>query len=173
MPAGPAFIFDPPLTVFLCDDEGPPRQKEIPMQVSVVLQDKGSEVVTVGPELVLTEVVALLDRHRIGAVIVSSDGRHIDGVLSERDIVRVLAADGPSALQRTCRDVMTSEVYTCHPDSTVEALMSVMTDRRFRHVPVVLDGELVGVVSIGDVVKSRISMLENETQVLHEYIANP
>lgn len=143
------------------------------MQVSVVLQDKGSEVVTVDPELVLSEVVALLDRHRIGAVVVSSDGRHIEGVLSERDIIRALAADGPSALQRSTSDVMTSEVYTCHPDSNVDALMSVMTDRRVRHVPVLADGELAGVVSIGDVVKSRISVLENETQVLHEYIANP
>lgn len=143
------------------------------MQVSVVLQDKGSEVVTVGPELVLSEVIDLLDRHRIGAVIVSADGRHIDGVLSERDIVGALASDGPSALGRTSGEVMTTEVYTCHPDSTVEALMSVMTDRRVRHVPVVVDGELAGVVSIGDVVKSRISVLENETQVLHDYIQSP
>lgn len=143
------------------------------MQVSVVLQDKGSAVVTVDPELLLAEVVALLDRHRIGAVVVSADGRHIDGVLSERDVVRALAADGPSALERKTREVMTAEVYTCDPDSTVEALMSVMTERRFRHVPVVVDGELAGVVSIGDVVKSRISALENETQVLHEYIQNP
>ncbi len=143
------------------------------MQVSVVLQDKGSEVITVGPDLLLAEVVALLDRHRIGAVIVSTDGRHIDGVLSERDIVRALAAAGPSALELRSREVMTAEVYTCDPDSTVEALMSVMTERRFRHVPVVVDGQLAGVVSIGDVVKSRISALENETQVLHEYIQNP
>ena len=143
------------------------------MQVSVVLQDKGSEVITVGPDLVLADVIALLDRHRIGAVIVSADGRHIDGVLSERDIVRALAADGPSALESTSRSVMTSEVYTCDPDSTVETLMSVMTERRCRHVPVVIDGELAGVVSIGDVVKSRISALEIETQVLHEYIQNP
>ncbi|MEO6989147.1 MAG: CBS domain-containing protein [Aquihabitans sp.] len=143
------------------------------MHVSVVLQDKGSEVITVGPQMILADVVALLHRHRIGAVIVSSDGQHIEGVLTERDVIRVLADEGPSALQRPTREVMTSEVFTCHPDSTVEALMSVMTERRFRHVPVVLDGVLAGVVSIGDVVKSRISMLENETQVLHEYIHNP
>lgn len=143
------------------------------MQVSFVLQDKGSEVVTVDPQLALSEVVALLHRHRIGAVIVSADGVHIDGVLSERDIIGALATDGPSALQSLARDVMSADVYTCSLDSNVESLMSVMTERRVRHVPVVRDGALAGVVSIGDVVKSRISVLETETQVLHQYIANP
>lgn len=143
------------------------------MLVSLVLQDKGAEVVTTGPATTLADVVALLDARRIGAVVVSADGRHIDGVVSERDIVAALARSGPDALDLTAGEVMVTDVFTCHLDTTVESLMSDMTERRVRHIPVVVDGELSGVVSIGDVVKSRISMLEHETQVLHDYIANP
>ena len=143
------------------------------MQVSVVLQAKGSDVVTADPATSLTEVISVLSSRRIGAVVVSADGRHIDGVLTERDIVEVLAHEGPSALDRTASEVMTSDVYTCDPNTTVEELMSAMTDRRVRHIPVVVDGELSGVVSIGDVVKNRISYLEHETEALHSYISNP
>ena len=143
------------------------------MQVSVLLQNKGFGVVTVGPDASVAEVVAVLGEHRIGAVLVSTDGRTIDGVLSERDIVRGLARDGAAVLAATARDLMTAEVVTCQPDTTVEEVMGLMTDRRIRHVPVLVEGEVVGVVSIGDVVKDRISSLEHETKVLHEYIANP
>lgn len=143
------------------------------MQVSVLLQDKGSEVVTVAPDDMTVDVVALLAERRIGAVVVSVDGTAIDGVLSERDIVRALATEGSAALERPVAHWMTSTVVTCTPDSTVEQLMATMTDRRIRHVPVVIDGALGGVISIGDVVKDRISALEHETKVLHEYIENP
>ncbi|HEX2577726.1 MAG TPA: CBS domain-containing protein [Aquihabitans sp.] len=143
------------------------------MQVSVLLQGKGGGVVTVGPDTPTSDVVATLAEHRIGAVVVSGDGQGIDGVLSERDVVRALAGHGVAALERPASAWMTTEVVTCGLDTTVEQLMATMTDRRIRHVPVVVDGVLAGVVSIGDVVKDRISALEHETQVLHDYIANP
>ncbi|MGI8711484.1 MAG: CBS domain-containing protein [Acidimicrobiales bacterium] len=143
------------------------------MQVRVLLQGKGSDVVAVRPDATLAEVVDVLARHRIGAVVVSGDQVHVDGVLSERDIVRVLAEQGAAALEQPARSAMTSDVVTCEPDATVEDLMSVMTTGRFRHIPVVVGDRLAGVVSIGDIVKDRISSLEQETKVLHDYISNP
>ncbi|CAN5636642.1 CBS domain-containing protein [soil metagenome] len=143
------------------------------MQVSVLLQSKGSEVVTVGPRDRVADVLATLAERHIGAVIVSADGRRIDGICSERDVVRALARHGSSVLDAPVDSLMTTRVVTCQPDTTVEELMSTMTDHRIRHVPVVVEGALAGVVSIGDVVKDRIAALEHETQVLHEYIANP
>ena len=143
------------------------------MQVSVMLQRKGSDVVTVAPETLVGEVVKILTDHRIGAVVVTRDGSAIDGVLSERDVVSSLAERGPAALDMPCHEVMTTQVVTCEPDTTVEELMTAMTERRVRHVPVLVDGRLAGVVSIGDVVKDRISGLELETQTLHDYIARP
>lgn len=143
------------------------------MQVSVLLQTKGSTVVSVRPEVTVREVLEVLARHRIGAVVVTEDDRRIDGVLSERDVVQALARIGAAALDEPAASVMTSEVVTCEPDTTVEQLMSTMTDRRMRHVPVVVDGSLAGLVSIGDVVKHHIASLEQETRVLHDYIAHP
>lgn len=143
------------------------------MQVCVLLQSKGSEVVTVPPATTLADVVEVLCDHGIGAVVVTSDGRRIDGVLSERDVVRALRTDGPDALDRPASTVMSTEVVTCRLETTVEELMATMTDHRVRHVPVLVDGALAGLVSIGDVVKDRISALEHETKVLHDYIANP
>lgn len=144
------------------------------MQVRIVLQEKGTEVVTAAPNTSLRDVVAMLEQHRIGAVVISADGRHIDGIVSERDVVSALARDGAAALDRPAADVMTTgEACTCVPDDTVESLMETMTERRVRHIPVVVDGALAGVVSIGDVVKSRISVLEHETRALQDYISNP
>lgn len=143
------------------------------MQVSVLLQVKGSEVVTVAPERTVAEVLAVLADHRIGAVVVARDGDRIAGVLSERDIVRALAADGPAALDATADALMTADVVTCEPDTTVERLMQVMTERRIRHVPVVVDGRLAGLVSIGDVVKHRVATLEQEAEALQSYISHP
>lgn len=143
------------------------------MQVSVLLQNKGADVVTVRPDDTVAEAVRVLAVHRIGAVVVSADGETIDGVLSERDVVRALADRGASAIDLLARDLMSSEVVTCQPDTTVETLMSVMTERRIRHIPVVVDGRIAGLVSIGDVVKDRISALEHETKALHDYISNP
>jgi len=144
------------------------------VQVRIVLQEKGTDVVTTGPTTSLRDVVAMLDEHRIGALVVSGDGRHLDGIVSERDVVSALARHGADALDRTAGEVMsTGEVCTCVPDDTVESLMETMTERRVRHIPVVVDGALGGVVSIGDVVKSRISVLEHETRALQDYISNP
>lgn len=144
------------------------------MQVQIVLQEKGSDVVTTGLDTALRDVVALLDEHRIGAVVVSRDGVRLDGIVSERDVVRALARDGVGALDRSAREVMTTgELCTCRPDDTVESLMATMTEQRVRHIPVVVDGAIGGVVSIGDVVKSRISVLEHETRALQDYISNP
>ncbi len=143
------------------------------MQVSILLQTKGSDVVTVPPEVSTAQALEVLAEHQIGAVVVSDDGTTIAGVLSERDVVRALASHGVDALGEPVHRWMTTEVVSCQPDTTVEELMSTMTDRRIRHVPVLVDGVLAGVVSIGDVVKDRISALEHETQVLHDYIANP
>lgn len=143
------------------------------MQVSVLLQRKGSDVVTVAPDASVSQVLDVLAEHRIGAVVVSRDGIAMDGVLSERDVVRSLAAHGASALDSPCHQIMSTDIVTCEPDTTVEQLMSTMTERRVRHVPVVVDGRLSGLVSIGDVVKDRISGLEFETQALHDYISHP
>jgi CBS domain-containing protein len=142
------------------------------MQVNGLLAGKGSDVVTVGPDVTVERVASVLSDNRIGAVVVSGDGSAIDGIVSERDIVRALAGQGADALAQPASSIMTSEVVTCGPATTVEQLMGLMTERRIRHVPV-LDGErLGGIVSIGDVVKNRLSDLENETQVLHDYIAH-
>lgn len=144
------------------------------MQVKIVLQEKGSEVVSTGLETSLRDIVAILDQRRVGAVVVSRDGRTLDGIVSERDVVRALARDGAAALDRPAREVMTTgELSTCIPEDTVESLMSVMTERRARHIPVVVDGALEGLVSIGDVVKARIAVLEGEARAMHDYIANP
>ena len=143
------------------------------MQVSILLQAKGHEVVTVPPGATVADAVARLAEHRIGALVVSTDGHHIEGVLSERDVVRALAEHGTATLDLEVRALMTAEVVTRQPDTTVEELMSVMTERRIRHIPVVVDGDLAGVVSIGDVVKDRIAALEHETKALHDYISNP
>ncbi|MEJ7585089.1 MAG: CBS domain-containing protein [Acidimicrobiales bacterium] len=142
------------------------------MQVSTLLEAKGPEVVTAAPGDLVSAVAALLASHRIGAVVVSTDGKSIDGVVSERDIVRALADRGAPALDDPVSVIMTSEVFTCEPGTTVEQLMALMTDQRIRHVPVLVEGSLAGIVSIGDVVKDRMRDLENETQVLHEYIAH-
>lgn len=142
------------------------------MQVSGLLQGKGSDVVTVAPSAAVEQVAGLLSEHRIGAVVVSADGSSIDGIVSERDIVRALAAEGAGVLSQEASTIMTSDVFTCEPGTTVEQLMALMTERRIRHVPVLDGGGLSGIVSIGDVVKNRLSDLENETQVLHDYIAH-
>ncbi|MEZ5204133.1 MAG: CBS domain-containing protein [Acidimicrobiales bacterium] len=143
------------------------------MQVSVLLQSKGPEVVTVRPGRPITEVLEVLVEHRIGAVVVTGDDRTIDGIVSERDIVRAIASLGAGALSATASEVMATEVATCEPDTTVERLMEVMTEQRSRHMPVLVEGELVGLVSIGDVVKHRVASLEHEARALQDYITNP
>jgi CBS domain-containing protein len=139
------------------------------MRVRSILQEKGSWVATIAPTSTVAEAAQALAEHDVGALVVSSDGRTIEGILSERDIVRGLALD-PEVRSRDVAELMTSEVMTCAPDATVDALMAVMTDERVRHLPIVEDGALVGIISIGDVVKHRVQELQAEAQTLHDYI---
>jgi CBS domain-containing protein len=137
-----------------------------------ILRRKGRDVVTVAATDPVTAAVAVLGERNIGAVVVTADDRAIVGILSERDVVRALATEGPGTLQRTVGDLMTTEVTTCAPNTTNDELMAVMTEQRIRHIPVVDDeAGLVGIVSIGDVVKTRIGELETETETLHDYLS--
>ena len=141
------------------------------MLISEVLQRKGNAVSTVAPTATITEVLEALAQHSVGALVVSTDGKNVDGIISERDVVRTIAADGRDAVDRTAAEVMTREVVTCSKSATIEQLMTEMTERRFRHVPVTEDGQLVGIVSIGDVVNARVRNLETETRQLTNYIS--
>lgn len=135
-----------------------------------ILANKGRDVATIAPEATVGEAVAELAEFNVGALVVSSDGVHLSGIISERDIVRALARDGSGVLERTIADLMQSDVATCdgHSDST--EMMSLMTERRFRHLPVIEDGQIVGIISIGDVVKVRIDELASEREELVGYI---
>jgi CBS domain-containing protein len=138
-----------------------------------ILQRKGSEVVTIAADATVSQAVASLRDHNIGAIVVTTEPEQgIAGIISERDVVRALAVDGSRTLNRPVRDLMTTEVTTCGLRATVDEVMTLMTNRRIRHVPVVDDGSLAGMVSIGDVVKSRIGELEDETQTLHDYLSS-
>ena len=141
------------------------------MLIEHILRRKGSDVVTVAAHEPVTRAVAILGEHNIGAIVVATDEGQIVGILSERDVVRALAADGPATLQGKVSDLMTKEVTTCGLRATVDELMTLMTERRIRHIPVVGDGGLVGIVSIGDIVKTRIGELETETESLHDYLS--
>ena len=144
------------------------------MRVREVLDAKGRGVVTVRPEASVSTVVHRLVLERIGALVVSEDGRHIAGVVTESDIVRALAKDGAAAVAsgRRVAELMTRNVATCTPEDTVKRVMAEMTRRRVRHLPVVEGGGLAGIVSIGDVVKSRLGEVELEADVLRDaYIA--
>ena len=140
------------------------------MKINDVLRGKGNQVVTIFLEAIVTELLALLAEHNIGAVVVSPDGSTVAGIVSERDIVRLWNGT-PDAGDVRVSSIMTSEVSTCGPDEHIDDLMRLMTDRRIRHVPVVVDGALAGLVSIGDVVKSRIGELEFEREQLSNYIS--
>ncbi len=140
------------------------------MRISDVIRRKGDVVVTVRPDDTVRALLALLDEHGIGALVVSADGRSVDGIVSERDVVRRLHAVGGDVLDLPVAEVMTADVTTCGPDDGVEHLMRLMTDQRVRHIPVVVDGGLRGIVSIGDVVKHRIDELQSERDQLVGYI---
>jgi CBS domain-containing protein len=140
------------------------------MRISGLLREKGDFVATVAPGATVREVLAELAEHGVGALVVTADGQRIDGIVSERDIVRALHHRGTPILDEEVTAVMTVEVATCAPDAEVDSLMALMTERRIRHVPVVVDGALAGIVSIGDVVKHRVHELEHENSALVEYI---
>lgn len=144
------------------------------MTIKVLLKAKGSHVVTIAPDATLTEFVDALTEHRIGAMVVSADGTTIEGIVSERDLVRALRSlgslRGSTLDQARVREIMTAEVLTCDPEASVDSVMAMITERRIRHVPVVTEGKLVGIVSIGDIVKARISHLELERSALVDYV---
>jgi CBS domain-containing protein len=141
------------------------------MRISDILRIKGNDVITVRPDDTVERLVAVLADRRIGAAVVSRDGRSIDGIASERDVVRALAQRGPSVLAEPVTAVHTAEVRSIDPQASLEELMRLMTEHRIRHLPVVDDGRLCGIVSIGDVVKNRIDELETEHAALSHYIA--
>ena len=142
------------------------------MKVASILKSKGGRVVTMRPDSSITSVIQRMKLERIGAIVISADGERIDGIVSERDIVYGLADQHGDLLALKVSDVMTREVITCTPDDQIKHVMARMTHSRIRHVPVVDGGRLLGIVSIGDVVKDRMGELETETKVLHDYIAH-
>jgi CBS domain-containing protein len=141
------------------------------MNVETILTIKGADVATIAKDASLAEAAAGLRDRRVGALVVSGDGRHIDGIVSERDVVRALADHGSAALARSVHSVMSTDVVTCASKDSVDALMATMTERRIRHLPVVDgDGLLTGIISIGDVVKARVGELELDNQALVDYL---
>ena len=141
------------------------------MNVQSILAAKGNAVATIAADRSLGDAVSALGEHGIGALVVSNDGTHIDGILSERDIVRSIASLSRDSLDTPVSTAMSANVITCQPADTIDKLMAMMTERRIRHLPVIDgSGELAGIISIGDVVKHRLIELEQENSQLHDYI---
>jgi CBS domain-containing protein len=141
------------------------------MRIADIVRRKGDKVVTVRSDESVERLLELLEEHRIGALVVSDDdGRTVSGIVSERDVVRALHRDGVGILQEPISQIMTTEVQTCVPETPIEELARTMTEMRIRHVPVVVDGRLTAIVSIGDVVKNRIDELQTERDQLVGYI---
>ncbi|MFN8193838.1 MAG: CBS domain-containing protein [Nocardioidaceae bacterium] len=140
------------------------------MRIHDVIQGKATkDVVTIGPDASVRDLLALLAEHNVGALVVSTDGSTVDGIVSERDVVRRLHTD-EGALDGPVSGIMTADVHTCEPEHSLDELMALMTERRIRHVPVLADGHLAGIISIGDVVKGRIGELEFERDQLDSYV---
>jgi CBS domain-containing protein len=140
------------------------------MRISEVIRGKDGPVVTVRPGDTVARVIELLEQRGIGALVVSEDGSAVGGIVSERDVVRHLHHEGGALLEHPVTSIMTASVYTCDPDDDVEQLARQMTERRIRHIPVVVDGRLRAMVSIGDIVKHRIDSLQAERDQLVGYI---
>lgn len=140
------------------------------MKISHVIKEKGSKVISIAPVATISDAAELLAKHNIGAVLVK-DGNSLAGILSERDLARGLAKQGAAVCNAMVSEYMTSDLVTCGPNDSTESLMELMTQRRIRHLPVIDEGELVGMISIGDVVKSRLEELESHAESLKEYIA--
>ena len=143
------------------------------MQIRRLLRTKGTDVLTVAPDAPVTELLALLAERGVGAAVVSPDGRHVAGIVSERDVVRALALRGGAVLEEPVSAIATAMVRSTGPEEQVAGLMRVMTEARVRHVPVLEDEVLAGIVSIGDVVKSQLEALESERDALQEYVSSP
>ncbi len=141
------------------------------MHVKSILIDKGNEVLTVGTKSKIYDAIQLLAKHRIGALVVTDTSGVIGGILSERDIIRHIAEDGVSVLDQTVGNVMTANVKVCTENHTINDVMEMMTRGRFRHMPVERAGKLIGVISIGDVVKRKIEETEQEAEAIKSYIA--
>lgn len=142
------------------------------MNVASILRQKGRQVTTASPSTTLMDISRKLAAKRIGAIVVVGTGGEVVGIVSERDIIRMLGADGPACLERPVAESMTRQVVTCQESDTLEELMAMMTARRFRHLPVVADGSLIGIISIGDVVKHHIAEVEMEATAMREYITH-
>lgn len=140
------------------------------MSVTVILSRKGNDIVTLSPDATLGDAVASLARNRIGAIVVTDANMGVEGIISERDVVRLIGERGVDVLGEPLAGLMTKAVVTCAPDETVPQIMERMTRGRFRHVPVVSGGKLVGIISIGDVVKYRVEEMERESAQLRDYI---
>jgi CBS domain-containing protein len=141
------------------------------MRIADLLRSKGTAVATVTPETTVTELLAGLAEHNVGAMVVVAPDGSIAGIVSERDVVRRLHDRGPGILDGPVSALMTKLVASCRPEDSVDQLSVLMTQRRIRHVPVLVDGRLAGIVSIGDVVKTRMEELEKSTEQLHAYIS--
>jgi CBS domain-containing protein len=141
------------------------------MLIAQILAGKGSDVVTTRPDATLAEVANLLKARRIGAVVVIDPAGGLRGIISERDLACGLADHGAKLLEMRVSQLMTADVVTCSPEDGIGQLMHTMTERRFRHLPVIEDGRMIGIISIGDVVKHRLQELEAETSLLQDYIA--
>ena len=140
------------------------------MRINDVLRVKGAEVVTVTPGTTVRQLLQVLADHKIGAVVVSVDGTSVDGIVSERDVVRAFAQRGAAVMSEPVTEIYTAEVRTVAPETTLDDVMRLMTEHRMRHAPVLVDGQLKGLVSIGDVVKHRMDELESERSALSDYI---
>jgi CBS domain-containing protein len=140
------------------------------MNVKAILTAKGGDIICIEPNADLAAAVKLLSTHRIGAVLIRGAGGRLAGILSERDIVRAIAEQGAAALTLTVSQVMTRNVATCGEDDSIASIMERMTTGKFRHMPVVAKGELIGLVSIGDVVKQRVGEIEQESEAMRDYI---
>ena len=140
------------------------------MHVAAVIKRKGSSVVSITPDRTIADATKLLTENRIGAVLVMDSNESIHGIISERDIIRALSKYGADVLTHKVEQLMTREVQQCSPKDTIAEVMTTMTTRRFRHLPVVEDGKLLGMISIGDVVKQRLDDTELEVETLRGYV---
>ncbi len=141
------------------------------MNVAAVLHSKGRSVVTAAPSTTLQQIASLLANKKIGAIVIVGENGQVDGIISERDVVRAIGRNGSKVLEMPVSDVMTPDVVTCDETESIDDLMETMTKERFRHLPVVSDGALIGIVSIGDVVKHHVAEVEMEVSAMRCYLA--
>ncbi len=141
------------------------------MNIAQILKTKGRAVATARPDSKLSEIIAKLAQKKIGAMVIVGDNGEVVGILSERDVIRQLAERGEAALSEPASKSMTTSVISCQESSTLEEMMELMTQGRFRHVPVIEDGALVGIVSIGDIVKNHVAEVEMEVTAMRDYFA--